>query len=206
MNYDLQKIEAVIFDLGGVLLNINYHLTSNAFKVMGVQDFDKTYSQAQQSSLFDDFETGRISPAEFRNQLRMLMNMNFADEQIDEAWNAMLLDFPEARMELLERVSLQKRIFLLSNTNAIHIEAFKKIIGSGVGYDRFIAPFEKVYYSSSIGMRKPHPATFTWVVKENNLDPKSTLFIDDSIQHVIGAREAGLNAEHLQIDILDKLG
>ncbi len=132
--------------------------------------------------------------------MNCILRKNRDDDQIDDAWNAMLLSVPESTFELLENIGKQKRIFLLSNTNRIHITAFSKIIEKQYGFQKFEALFEKTYYSCNIGMRKPHAEIFEYVVKQNNLTISETLFIDDSPQHVEGARKYGLTALHLQND------
>ncbi|MDR4987474.1 MAG: hypothetical protein RG741_01385 [Bacteroidales bacterium] len=113
-------VKNIIFDLGGVLLNIDYGLTIAAFKKLGVEDFDGFFTQAAQHKVFDRFDTGHVTPGEFRDRLRRLSGLNLSDRQIDDAWNAMLLDMPADRIKLLQKVRRNYRIFLLSNTNAIH--------------------------------------------------------------------------------------
>ncbi len=203
------KVKNIIFDLGGVLLNINYKASIEAFKAIGIRDFEKLYTQAQQSSLFDDFEVGRISPAEFRDGLRVQSGVAMPDQEIDDAWNAMLLDFPKKRLDFLKQMSVQYRCFLLSNTNDIHIESFERQMESDGILNDFQNVFEGHYYSSSIGKRKPNPDTFLWVCEQHQLVPEDTLFIDDSIQHVHGAKEADLQAHFLDTskeDVIQLLG
>lgn len=195
---DLKDYNAIIFDLGGVILNIDYHLTSKAFKSLGFDDFDAVYSQAKQSNVFDLFETGKISANEFRAFIRTFKN-DLKDEEIDHAWNAMLLDLPPERIELLKRLRDDLPIYLLSNTNSIHIKAFLKIVKESYGdANLFDTIFTNHYYSSEIGFRKPNADCFEYIIKENDLEPNQTLFIDDSIQHVEGAKNIGLRAFHLK--------
>ncbi len=200
------QLEAIILDLGGVLLNIDYSLTAKAFEQLSGKDFDTIYSQAAQQVLFDSFETGQISEAEFRKGVNNRLQLELSDNKIDRAWNAMLLDFPLQRMQFLEALAMKKPLYLLSNTNEIHIKSFEEGMESGVGLERFRAVFKDSHYSSRIGMRKPHPETFKWVLDKHGLEPNRTLFIDDSIQHVEGARSAGLHSIHLEDDILDLFG
>jgi len=195
---DKKNLTTIIFDLGGVLLNIDYHLTAKAFENMGVRDFNTLYSQAKQGPLFDLLETGEISNQSFRSQIRKITNIDLRDTEIDSAWNAMLLDFPVQRMELLERLEKKYRLILMSNTNKIHVEAFTKIISSAFGMQRFERVFNKKYYSSSIGRRKPDVATFEWILTTNSLHADECFFIDDSQQHIIGAKKAGIQSHWLQ--------
>ena len=123
-----REIKNIIFDLGGVLLNIDYALTIKAFESHGVSNFEEVYSQAKQTDLFDKFETGKITENEFIEGIKSLIRKDIQKNQILEAWNAMLLDFPKERLSLLQEASKHYRIFLLSNTNETHITAFEKII------------------------------------------------------------------------------
>jgi FMN phosphatase YigB (HAD superfamily) len=197
--------EAIIFDLGGVLLNLDYGLTSHAFKKLGLVDFDAIYSQAQQEGIFDDFETGRTDPAQFRERLRFWLGNEVSDKEIDHAWNAMLLDLPLTRIKLLKNLKEDYRIFLLSNTNEIHLKEVFQILTSSHGFADFSDIMEKQYFSCRLGLRKPDPEIFYKVLEENNLTPEKTLFIDDSIQHIKGAQTTGLKARLLlpTEDILD---
>ena len=189
---NVNPINAIIFDLGGVLLDINYWLTIKAFNNLGCSDFESIYTQQKQSQLFDDFETGKVSSETFRKSLQKQMQFSISNVEFDNAWNKMLLQLPEQRIELLEKLNKKFSLFLLSNTNEIHIKAFKKIISSSIGYERFENCFKKVYFSSEIGNRKPNASCFEMVLSENKLSAAKTLFIDDSIQHVEGAYKIGI--------------
>jgi HAD superfamily hydrolase (TIGR01509 family) len=200
----LDKIDNIIFDLGGVILNIDYELSANAFKALGAENFDELYSQAKQSELFDQLETGKLEPSEFRDQVRRIFQVDWSDHEIDKAWNAMLLDLPEARLDLLKRLSKSYRIFLLSNTNRIHFEAYSQMLRSKFGLGDLSELFEKAYFSHQIGRRKPDKECFQFVLDQNDLSVSNTLFIDDSVQHIEGANRIGLKTYHLrEEDILD---
>ncbi len=190
----------IIFDLGGVLLNINYEKTITAFKELGITEFDNFFTQAAQTKLFDRFDTGDISPDEFRQQLRNISGIHITDQQIDHAWNAMLLDMPPMRIKLLEEVRKNYRTFLLSNTNAIHYPVYMNYMKQHHGINDLSALFEKQYLSFEMGMRKPNRDIFERVIQENKLSPEKTLFIDDSKQHVYGARQTGLQALWLNVE------
>lgn len=197
------NFNAIIFDLGGVILNIDYHRTISAFKALGMSDFDRHFTQLKQEQLFDLYETGHIADADFRQGLRPHLHPDVTDAQIDAAWNAMLLDLPKHRLNLLMQLKNRHRTFLLSNTNAIHINEFHRQLHASHGLMDLNGHFERVYFSYEMGLRKPDPAIFSRVCEENRLNPEETLFIDDSPQHVEGARVAGLKVVHLhQGDIL----
>lgn len=191
----------IIFDFGGVILNIDYQRTINAFQQLGVVDFGRRYSQLQQADLFDRFERGEVSPADFREELRSAFNSSISDNELDRAWNAMLLDLPKERLGLLDELSRKKRISLLSNTNEIHIDAFESELRSAHGMNDLSGLFDQVYYSCRTGMRKPEPRIFEMVLQQQNYKPEETLFIDDSPQHIEGARKVGLSVYHLRADM-----
>lgn len=192
--------EAIIFDLGGVLLNLDYDLTEKAFISLGMTNFRESYSQLQQVHLFDRFEIGDISSFHFVNRLLDQLPQGTTANQVVHAWDSMILDFPVQRLEQLEALSQKYRLFLLSNTNDLHIDAVRRSLEKAVGHRNLEQYFEKTYFSSAVGMRKPDAKIFEFVCAENNLDPVRTVFIDDSPQHVAGAKSIGLDAFLLEKD------
>ena len=190
----------ILLDLGGVLIDVDYHASARAFHALGFEDFDALYSKARQDHLFDGLETGELSPAQFRDRIRQIFRPDITDREIDACWNAMLGTIPAERIALVERLKDHYQVLLLSNTNAIHVPAFEAIVGRDNGITDFKGLFHGAYYSCEIGLRKPHPAAFHHVLERHGADPARTLFIDDSIQHVVGARSAGLHAEHLELE------
>ncbi len=191
-------INALILDFGGVILNIDYHATVRAFNALGLKDFDAFYSQAAQSDLFDRLEVGALSNDEFIESLRPHLPAKTTDKAIIDAWNALLLDYSAARFSFLEGLCETYALYLLSNTNRIHAEQFTASLHREFPNVELADFFKKVYYSHEIGMRKPHPETFEWVLQDAGLTAETTLFVDDSIQHVQGAQQAGLYAYHLK--------
>ncbi|MGZ3903344.1 MAG: HAD family hydrolase [Bacteroidia bacterium] len=189
----------IIFDLGGVILDIDYNLTEKAFKNLGCENFGEIYSKAKQTTLFDDFEEGKIDEAAFFFKLKNLAGLEVTMQELKDAWNAMLIKLPHQNFELLKSLQNKYRIFLLSNTNETHVKKFIEIIDESHGFDNFIKLFEQTYYSSRIGLRKPNVDCFNYVLKENNLLPEETVFIDDSIQHVEGAKKTGIRAYWLDM-------
>src|ERR1035437_3161141 len=188
------KYKNIIFDLGGVLLNIDHTLTAKAFYEIGLPDFGELFSAAQQKQLFDLYEKGHISSADFRNQIKTYCNTGINDSIIDTAWNAMLLDLPPERLLLLQKFKNTHRTFLLSNTNEIHIETFNTYLQKTFEIIDLSRCFEKMYLSYKLGMRKPDAEFFELVLSENNLNPNETLFIDDSIQHIESAKKLNIQA------------
>lgn len=193
----LKGISSVIFDLGGVIYGVDYYRTINAFRALGISHFEEVYAKAGQSDLFNTLEVGHISRTAFINQIKTLSPQEMTSSQIVNAWNGMLLGFMPDALACLKRLSSTYRLFLLSNTNEIHIQEIENRVGAAFFSD-FCSLFEKVYLSHELGLRKPHPEVFTYILEEQHLLRNETLFIDDSIQHVQGAIKAGLNAYHLK--------
>ena len=192
----MKNIKAIIFDLGAVILNINYQKTIHEFEKLGIKNPKSFYSKQTQINLFDKFEIGKISAEEFILELqKATCHASFKD--IRSAWNAMLLDLPKNRINLLEKLNKTYSIFLLSNTNTIHISEFKRKLGREK-YLNFYNLFKKVYYSYKIGFRKPNTEAFRLILNENKLPAHKVLFIDDSPQHIEGAKKIGIKTYHLQ--------
>ena len=192
----MKNIKAIIFDLGAVILNINYQNTINAFEKIGVKNTKSFYSKKSQINLFNQIETGKISKMEFLLKLQK-KTANASIPQIEDAWNSMLLDLPKRRVSLLKKISQNYSTFLLSNTNQIHISKFKTNIGMKRYHD-FYNIFKKVYYSHEIGYRKPQTKAFKIILDENQLNANEVWFIDDSPQHIAGAKKLGIKTHLLQ--------
>jgi putative hydrolase of the HAD superfamily len=188
----IKGIKHIIFDLGGVILNIDYQLTSKAFKQLGVNNFDELYSQKEQIQLFDELETGKIDNTAFFDRFNVLLNTSLSHQQIEVAWNAMLLDWPIRRLQILQQLQNQFDLFLLSNTNSIHEAAFTKSLEQTHGLSSIALFFDKAYFSHRLGLRKPDTRTFEHILQKHQLNPSKTLFIDDSIQHINAADSIGI--------------
>jgi len=196
-------IKNIILDLGGVVINIDYQLTIAAFEKLGITNAHEFYSQQQQTNLFDLLETGNISDDSFRDEIRRFAQKNLSDEAIDNAWNAMLLDFPPARLETLRLLKSKYKTFLLSNTNSIHYRAYTQTLKTNFGKENLSDYFHKEYYSHLIKRRKPNPDAFRFVINDQNLLPQETLFIDDSKQHILGAQSVNLQTHLLVGETLE---
>jgi len=142
----LTNIKNIIFDLGGVIFNIDYNLTIEEFKKLNLKNYDKLFTKTEQSQLFSLLETGKISPENFRTEIKKLSEVEITDSQIDFAWNAMLLNLPPERIELLKKLKNKYRIFILSNANEIHIIEFSNILQKTLKIDGLSHIFEKVYF------------------------------------------------------------
>lgn len=185
----MTKITTLIFDLGGVILNLDQERTFRAFMNLGA----KLEEINKGSDIFNEFETGKIDADTFRSYFLQVLKNQVSTQQVDDAWNAMLLDLPAHRLELLKKLRKRFRIFLLSNTNSIHIDSFNKyLIQYHSGLD-WMGLFDKVYYSYEIGHRKPDRSIYEYVLNEQGLRAGECIFIDDSKPNLTGAREAGLH-------------
>ena len=194
----MSKIKNIIFDLGGVILNLDYSKTVNEFKKLGVLNFEDLYSQKKQSIVFDDFEKGKIQPGEFISSINDSENLKIKEIDFINAWNAMLLEISFEKLEFIAGLKNDHKVFLLSNTNEIHINKFEDDLKKEKMLDKFNNCFDKIYYSSRMGKRKPDENCFSQVLQENKLIPYQTLFIDDSIQHINGAKQLGIQTFHLE--------
>ena len=203
----MTEIKSIIFDLGGVILNLDYSKTENEFKKIGVLNFKEFYSQKKQTLLFDDFEKGKIKPEEFISSFKESENLKIKEIDFINAWNAMLLEIPTEKLQFINGLKKDYKIILLSNTNEIHIKKFEDDLKKNNMLEQFYKCFDKIYYSSRMGKRKPEENCFNQVLEENVLIAENTLFIDDSIQHIEGAKKAGIKTFHLEKNksILDLL-
>ena len=167
-------IKNIIFDLGGVIYDIRYENIAEAFARMGAGNLVSLYSKAQQTDFIDRFEEGLITTDEFCEEIRRLSEVPLTNAQIEEAWNAILIDVPAPRVDFL--LKLKEKY----------------------GFDFFETIFKAAYFSHILHLRKPKAEGFQRIMLEQKLNPAETLFIDDSPQHIEGARQCGLQAYHLK--------
>lgn len=193
----MQQITTIIFDLGGVFLNIDFSRTATAFAQHGFTGFNQLYTQHHAVEIFELLETGKLSPAEFCAQFREASGTELPDATIIAAWNALLVDFPQERIHWLNDIRNRYQVFLFSNTNRIHYEEFTGMFSRQTGGDDFNRYFVKAYYSHEMGLRKPYLESFQYIISEQQLDPAATLFIDDTLANITTARQAGLQTIHL---------
>lgn len=197
MNLDLAKIDAIIFDLGGVILDINIEGVFKKFKDAGIGNGKPGLEVIKTNKAFTQFETGKITPAEFRDEIRKDSKNDFTDEVFDSIWNSMLLPYSKERIVFLEKIRLKYRTFLMSNTNIIHFETYSKTLNDNFGYRHLDDLFEKAYYSHTSGMRKPDTAFYELILKENRLIAENTLFVDDFIENIKAAESLNIKTYHI---------
>jgi len=206
MNKD--HIKNIIFDLGGVIINLDTQKTASEMKKLGFADFEKSYTLLSQTDIFDLLEKGLISPSQFRFEIQKQLPKSVSDQELDVAWSAMLLDFPAKRIELIQSLKNKYRTFLLSNTNKIHYDNYNTDFISVYGC-QLNDIFEKAYYSFDLGMRKPEADIYQFVLKQSHLNPKETLFIDDSEANIRTANALGIQTLWIDVkngeELVDKL-
>jgi putative hydrolase of the HAD superfamily len=193
----MKAIKNIIFDLGGIFLNLNYSLTRDLFIEYGVKNFDELFTQHHANTLFEDLEMGLITSDDFYETFRKETKINLTNEEIKTAWNAMLVSFTPERIQWLKEVKTRYRIYLFSNTNAIHYDAIMELYKRDLGTEDFNELFIKPYYSHEMGLRKPYPESFLHITNEQGLNIEETLFIDDTIKNIESANQLGLQTIHL---------
>jgi len=193
----LKGIRNIIFDLGGVLLNIDPKKTIEAFSQLGMEQLVGEKGLSYDHDIFYQMEQGQISPDEFRKGVLELLPKPVSFQKIDAAWTAMLLDFPAIRVELVKNLRKDFKIYLFSNTNAIHVEKFHSIFRNQHGFE-VSTLFDKDFYSNEIGYRKPSPESYQEIIRLSGINPEESLFIDDSLQNVESAIASGLKGFWLE--------
>jgi glucose-1-phosphatase len=189
-------INNIIFDLGGVLLDLDFDAPFRLFRNLNRNEALSDPKIFLQDPVFLSFETGEISPSEFRNHLRqMLNNPGASDAELDQAWCSMLKEVPAEKVALLRELSADFRIFLYSNTNAIHIPWFSERFSVQHGVE-WTSLFEKTFYSHEINDRKPLLSGYQKVISLAGINPDETLFVDDLLPNIQAANEAGLKVLH----------
>ena len=203
----MKNFQNIIFDLGGVILNIDYNLTRTAFEDLGVTHFHEMYSQANADKLFQRLEKGSLTDAEFFIEMNKITRLSLTPQQITSAWNAMLLDFREKSLQVINDIKSKYKLYLFSNTNFIHLEAFHKIYQQKRRIQPFNNYFLRAYYSCEMGARKPDTISFQQILDQEKIKAEDTLFIDDSIQNVEMAKAMGFQTVHLTQNLyLEDLG
>ena len=196
---DLKGIKNIVFDLGGVILELDINRSIAALKELGFPVLDNLDIMFSIYPFFLEFETGRITPDQFIEAMVSQMGDHAPREEVLEAWNAMILGYRPDTIELLSQIRGKYRLFMLSNTNAIHEIHYNNLLHREYGILNLTDLFEKVYYSHDLNMRKPDLEIFQHVLTDSRLAAEETLYIDDTVIHVNAARELGINAYHLRL-------
>lgn len=191
------EIKNLIFDLGGVIINLDVTRTFQAFADLANSSIKEVKAKVAEHSFFNEYEKGMLGDDEFRSNLRAFLNNQVTNAQIDEAWNAMLLDIPAEKYQMLLKLKSNYQVFLLSNTNNIHLQSVNQIVFSDTGRSGLGHYFHKDYYSHLMKMRKPDPEIFHHVLLENNLVANETYFLDDNLENIQGAKSVGIQTTHI---------
>ncbi|MEI7596131.1 MAG: HAD family phosphatase [Bacteroidota bacterium] len=194
----MSSIKNIIFDFGGVVLNIDFQLTIDAFKKLGIKNPEELVTKFKQANTFILLEKNEIGQKEFFNELKLYADKFISDEELLLAWNALLLDIPKYRIFLLKNIKSNYRTFLLSNTNKIHYDKYLLDMQNEHGVKSFDDLFEKAYFSFDHGMVKPDKEFYQKVLSENNLNPSETIYIDDLEKNLLPAQELGMYVYHLK--------
>ncbi|MEY3678467.1 MAG: hypothetical protein RI924_608 [Bacteroidota bacterium] len=194
----MSEIKNIIFDYGNVIFHIDFKKAQQGFREIGIHNVEEFFSHSGHHPIFNEFEKGKISPAEFRDGIRSLAkHPDLKDTEIDNAWNSLLIGVPAGNHEVLLAAKSRYRTFLLSNNNEIHYEWIMQYLKDTHGLSSNEIFFEKDYYSHLMGIRKPDAEIFEYVIEKHDLNVSETLFIDDSPQHLKTASSLGLRTHLL---------
>ncbi len=203
----MENIKNLIFDLGNVILNIDTKLSEIAFAKYGMNDFEKLYTLASQNELFDRLEVGSITENEFYDEFRKVTGCKLDNQILEQCWNALIMDFPAARIEMLKRLKAEGkyRTFILSNTNIIHYRFYTNLLKQTYGIDGLESLVEHAYFSHEIGLKKPNHEIFDYVVKHSHIKPTESIFIDDNKANIDAANTLGFNTIFLKDNNMEDL-
>ena len=190
------NIKNILFDLGGVILDINVQATLKQFYELGFPAELMQFPNSMTTDLYFKYETGKLNTEQFRNQIRKAAGVEMTDRAFDEAWSAMLVRFPEERVALLNELSKRYKLYMLSNTSALHVKVFEKMYLASAG-ESMHQVFDKIYYSHEIGWHKPDREAWEYVIKDAAINPEETLFLDDNIHNIKASQELGFKAIHI---------
>jgi glucose-1-phosphatase len=197
--FNTSKIKNIIFDLGGVLLNINPLLSLEEISKSSGLDKQTLINRFTESGIFEKFDTGQYNPDQFRCELCRLISKNVTDSEIDRMWNALLLDFPPQRLKMIQELKKNYRVYLLSNTNSIHFLHYTKVFNERYNLN-MPDLFDRLFLSYELGMHKPDMEIYCKVLELAGLDASECLFVDDSLPNIEAARQQGIACIHISGD------
>ena len=191
------KIKNIIFDLGGVILDIDENIVYKELEKLGISTSELARSK-EFMEIMSKFDTGIYTAPTFRKKMKALIGQEkMTDRRFDAIWNAMLLDIPRERIEAIEKVKKHYKIFLMSNTNVIHYDLYVRDLQLRFGYNEFDELFNKSYFSFAEHLEKPDPRFFELILDHEGLLPEETLFIDDSKKNIEAAQALGIRTYHI---------
>lgn len=184
----LSDYDTIVFDFGGVILDINPDLSRHKFVVMLGEGNARRLEEEQ---VPQQYESGRMTRDEFIAKINQIGGTNYSEEEILNAWNAMLLSYQSPRIEWIKRLRKTHKLLMLSNTNESHFEYFHNKLIAEYGVT-FYQLFDHVYLSHEMGLLKPSLEIFQKVIEEQQINPARTLFIEDTQRNADAARKVGL--------------
>ncbi len=190
------NIKNILFDLGGVILDINVQATLKKFYELGFPAQLMQYPHSMNTDLFFKYETGKMKVEQFRDEIRKVSGVDVSDKVFDEAWNSMLVRIPVERTRLLKALTKRYALYMLSNTSDLHAPVFEKMFEESAGM-KMQNLFTRIYYSHEIGYLKPDLGAWEYVIKDAGIKPEETLFLDDNIQNIKASQELGFQAIHI---------
>lgn len=187
---DFSQITTLVFDLGGVLLNLDKPRCVSNFENIGIDVMEDLLSLTHQQGFVLDFELGLISSADFRAKLREFSTQTITDEQLNNAWNSFLVNIPQEKLDLLKRLKTKFKVFMLSNTNELSynhtVDTMIQINGNSI--DDY---FDKCYLSYKLHLAKPNAGIFHFLLKDAEVKPENCLFLDDGKSNIEMAEKLG---------------
>ena len=196
------KIKNIIFDLGGVILDIDENIVYKELEKLGIKTSDLAHSK-EFMEIMSKFDTGIYTAPTFRKKTKALLGLEkMTDQRFDAIWNSMLLDIPRERIEAIEKVKKHYKIFLMSNSNVIHYDLYVRDLQLRFGYHEFDELFNKSYFSFAEHLEKPDPRFFELILDHEGLLPEETLFIDDTAENIKIAKSLGIHTYHISRDEL----
>jgi glucose-1-phosphatase len=195
-NLDLRNYKNIIFDLGGVIINIDMNNTALAFARLTGRSVEEMRERIQALKIYYRYEVGELDDLNFRELIREFLGSPVDDQSVDTAWNALLLDIPPERIDLLKRLKKSHRLFLLSNTNPIHFKEVESILRRTTG-DSFYELFDQLYLSYDIKLIKPEKEVYQYLLEDQKIKAEESVFIDDNLINVVSASDLGIKGVHL---------
>ena len=191
------KIKNIIFDLGGVILDIDESIVYKELEKMGINTLELSHSK-EFMDIMSKFDTGIYTAPTFRKKTKAFLGLEkMTDQKFDAIWNSMLLDIPRERIEAIEKVKKHYKIFLMSNSNVIHYDLYVRDLQLRFGYHEFDELFNKSYFSFAEHLEKPDPRFFELILDHEGLLPEETLFIDDTEKNIKVAQSLAIHTYHI---------
>jgi len=196
-------IKNILFDLGGVIIDLHIYKTRSAFEEMGMPDTSNWFIASNQATLLNGYETGNLTTEQFIEGINAEIGLKISEGDFYAAWTTMLGKVKEPRIHMLKGLREKYRVYALSNINAMHAHACHEILQRDHDIFSFHEIFDLVFYSHEIGARKPDPEAWLKVIERTGLIPEETLYVDDNSDNIETARKLGFHAELVDREITE---